>query len=562
MLYHLSYFRVCGDANLQILHNWQWLQITIFVKKISMKPIALIFALVFSASLTFAETPMSQKMVASHGLGDFKCNTVLKSQLSTAGWDYVSGLVANAVLKAWEQYPEKTDYYDAVKTFAVNCTKSDGSMIINAYGGNALGDSNIDDLAAGKIFFTLYKEETKKGNTAMANRFRSAATVIRNKLKYQHSRIAAGLPGAGGFYHKASYPSQMWLDGLYMGPAVYAQWQNSFGYENPQDNNESWSDIALQFKTIHKYTYDSVKQLNYHGWAAIPTDANAFWSNKANPYKGCSKEFWGRGMGWFFAALADVLELMPKDHADYNNLLAIYRQVAAGLKRWQDPDSGVWFQLLQYDETKRGDGKGDNANGQYYNVGTNPNYLESSCSCMFTYAFFKGVRLGYLDKATYLPVAEKAYQGLLKTFIVNNGSKIDIIQSCASAGLGPSSNLSRTGTANYYLCGSDVKITQNEGKAIGTFIMASLENELNQMSTAIEQPATSGSDKTCYFEAPSNGVYLIRYFSGCNTVAFKQAFRTGSNLICLHQPDDFNYSDNRLEVFTGNGMLVTRTRVE
>ena len=92
--------------------------------------------------------------------------------------------------------------------------------------------------------------------------------------------------------------------------------------------------------------------------------------------------------------------------------------------------------------------------------------------------------------------------------------------------------------------------------------MASLENELNQMATGIDQPATTGSDKTCYFEAPSNGVYLIRYFTGCNTVAFKQAFRTGSNLICLHQTDDFKDKDNRLEVFTGNGMLVSRTRVE
>lgn len=107
-----------------------------------------------------------------------------------------------------------------------------------------------------------------------------------------------------------------------------------------------------------------------------------------------------------------------------------------------------------------------------------------------------------------------------------------------------------------------MSITQNEGKAIGTFIIASLENELNQMATGVDQPATSGSDKTCYFEAPNAGIYLIRYFSGCNTVAFKQAFRTGSNLISLHQPDDFNYSDNRLEVFTGNGMLVKRTRVE
>lgn len=85
--------------------------------------------------------------------------------------------------------------------------------------------------------------------------------------------------------------------------------------------------------------------------------------------------------------------------------------------------------------------------------------------------------MGLLDKATYLPTAEKAYQGLLKTFIRENEGRTDIIQTCASAGLGPAKNLSRTGTINYYLCGKDVGITQNEGKAIGTFILASVEYE-------------------------------------------------------------------------------------
>lgn len=125
----------------------------------------------------------------------------------------------------------------------------------------------------------------------------------------------------------------------------------------------------------------------------------------------------------------------------------------------------------------RGDGKGDIVNGKTYNAGTAPNYPEASCSSIFTYAFLKGMRLGLLDKSTYKSTAEKAYQGLLKTFIRQQQAGVDIIQSCASAGLGPASNPSRTGTINYYLCGPDVAIVQNEGKAIGTFILASVEWE-------------------------------------------------------------------------------------
>lgn len=419
----------------------------------------------------------SQNMVESHGLKDFYTNRELHEKLSTTGWDYVTGLIAISVLKAWEQYPDKTQYYAAVKAFADKNTNADGSMIVRSSGISALGPSNIDDLAAGRIFFTLYSEEVKKGNSKDAERYKSAATLIRNKLKYEHSRIKEGLPGTAGFYHKAVYPSQMWLDGLYMGAPVYALWQSAFGAADANENRQSWSDIANQFKILHKYTYNADKQLNYHAWSATPNDPNSFWANKTGPYLGCSKEFWGRGMGWYFAALVDVLEVMPKDHTDYATIHSICNEVAAGIKKWQDKESGVWYQLLQYDSTMRGDGMGDIVNAKTYNVCNALNYLEASCSSIFTYSFLKGIRLGLLDKSEYRSTAEEAFQGLLKTFIRQQEAGIDIIQSCASAGLGPASNPSRTGTVNYYLCGADVAVVKNEGKAIGTFILASVEYE-------------------------------------------------------------------------------------
>lgn len=421
----------------------------------------------------------SQLMIESHGLGDFYCNRKHHDSLSTVGWDYVSGLVANAVLNTWCEYPEKNIYYDAVKAFADGATTPDGSMILNKKGADALRPSNIDDLPAGNVFFTLYKEELKRGNTQEAERYKTAATVIRTRLKYNHSRIAEGMPGAGGFFHKAVYPNQMWLDGLFMGSPIYARWQHAFGSADSLDNIASWTDIAHQFKTIHHYTYNAEKQLNYHAWSATPEDGNSFWANKTEPYKGCSQEFWARGMGWYVAALVDVLELMPQDHPDFPAVHLILKQVADGLVRWQDQESGVWYQLLQYDNTKTADGIGDEIDGKTFNVGTQANYLEASASGIFTYALLKGIRLGLLAPETYMPSAEKAYNGLVKNFIrPREDGKIDIVQTCASAGLGPQKDPSRTGTANYYLAGKDVTVVENEGKAIGTFIMASLEWEL------------------------------------------------------------------------------------
>lgn len=413
----------------------------------------------------------SQKMVESRALKTFLSNKK-EQQLSTAHWDYVPGLVAFSVLKAWEEYPDKTEYYNTVKQYADFCLQGNDTVKV--------GESNVDDLAAGKIFFTLYREEMKKGNTADAERYKKCATYLRNKLKYKHSRIDASKPGAGGFFHKAQYPNQMWLDGLYMGAALYAEWQKSFGDED-ENNMASWADISSQFKIIHKYTYDTDKKLNYHAWSADPADPNSFWAKKDEPYKGCSPEFWGRGMGWYFAALVDVIEIMPQNHPDYQALKDIVNQVAEGLSGYQDKVSGCWYQLLQYDNSVVADNKGDTINGEVYNKCDKANYLEASASSMFTYAYYKGMRLGILDKAKFESVANRAYEGLIKTFIKEgaNGS-ISIVQSCASAGLGPAKDMSRTGTINYYLCGKDVTVTQDEGKAIGPFIMASLEYEFTQ----------------------------------------------------------------------------------
>jgi len=415
------------------------------------------------------EIPLSQKMVESKALKTFLSNK-REQQLETARWDYVPGLVAYSVLKAWQQYPEHTTYYDTVKRYADHCLQGEDTVHV--------GESNVDDIAAGKIFFALYREEIRRGNSADAERYKKCATFLRNKLKYGHSRIDSSKPGAGGFFHKAQYPNQMWLDGLYMGAAFYAEWQSTFGEEaGAEDNIDSWSDIALQFKIIHKHTYDKSKRLNYHAWSADPDDSNSFWAKKEAPYLGCSPEFWGRGMGWYFAALVDVLEIMPKEHADYKELVQIVNQVAEGLAMYQDEKTGCWFQLLQWDDSVKADNNGDLIDGKIYNQCDKTNYPESSASSMFTYAYLKGMRIGLLDKYLYKSIAEKAYHGLLNTFIQEDEKGISIIQSCASAGLGPAKDPSRTGTINYYLCGKDVTVTQNEGKAIGPFIMASLEYE-------------------------------------------------------------------------------------
>ena len=97
--------------------------------------------------------PYSQQMVESHGLIDFYCNRNHHDSLCTTGWDYVSGLVANAVLKTWAYYPEKTEYYNAVKAFADFSTNEDGSDIMNSKGTTALAISTTFLRATSSLCF-------------------------------------------------------------------------------------------------------------------------------------------------------------------------------------------------------------------------------------------------------------------------------------------------------------------------------------------------------------------------------------------------------------------------
>lgn len=410
----------------------------------------------------FRADSLYSKWIIDSRMGDFRNKTVTSSFLTATtqrnvAWDYVPGLVAKAILKAWEQYkhePWSQGYFVGIQDYADNVRMH-------------LGESNIDDLNAAKIFFELYRGALGKGQTAKAQSYKDSVTKCRNLLKYNHTRIKAPLPGAGGFWHKLQYVNQMWLDGLYMGPAMYAEWQASFGLElGEADNRASWDDIVMQFDTIFKYTWNPHKKLNYHAWSAEPLNtASRFW---ADPVTGLSQEFWGRGVGWFFAALVDVLEFIPTNHPGRARLAHYTNLVADGLKHRQDKATGCWYQLLQYDHTLKG------TTCDVYN------YIESSATAMFTYAYFKGVRLGVLDKAIYLPVALKGYKGFIEHFVVEEGNgKIKLIQSCESAGL---SN-KRKGDANYYLCGYDVPIhNDTEGKVLGPFIMASLEFEKTRMA--------------------------------------------------------------------------------
>jgi unsaturated rhamnogalacturonyl hydrolase len=335
-------------------------------------------------------------------------------------WNYTQGLIAHAMMQVWA-VSDDISFYNYAKLYADKMIGSSGEIE-----GYKADDYNIDCVNSGKFLFGLY-EKTKD------EKYRKAIVLMRDQLKTQPRT------SEGGFWHKKRYPNQMWLDGLYMGAPFYAQYAMVF--QEPA----LFDDVVRQFVLVHKRTYHPQTGLNYHGWDESKQQK---W---ADPETGCSPNFWGRAEGWYAMALVDVLEFIPKNHAGRAKVIEILNQVTAGIKKYQDPETGLWYQVLD-----QGNREG--------------NYLEATASSMFTYALLKAVRKGYISN-DYQAVAIKAYSGILKNLIKNNSDgTISLTKCCSVAGLG--GNPYRDGSYEYYI---KEPVRDNDPKGVGPFIMASLE---------------------------------------------------------------------------------------
>ncbi len=371
-------------------------------------------------------------------------STMARYPILAEEWNYQWGLVLKGVEHVWRATGDEK-YFAYIQTNIDRFVQPDGTIR-----GYRVDEYNVDRLNTGKVLFALY-------TVTRDPRYRVALDLLRSQLD-THPRTKSG-----GFWHKKIYPYQMWLDGIYMADAFYAQYTSVIG--NPQAAKHStlpqnpiagaqpsrfmdpWDDIAHQVILIEQHTRDPITGLLYHAWDESKQQR---W---ANPMTGCSPHFWGRAMGWYGMAIVDILDFFPYDHPQRSVLIAILNRMCEALARVQDPRTGVWWQVLDQG-------------------GRPGNYLESSASCMFVYTMVKGTRQRYLS-VTYLDVAQRAYQGILKEFVrVDETGQVHLTNTCQSAGLG--GNPYRDGSFEYYI--SEPRVTDNH-HGVGAFILASVEME-------------------------------------------------------------------------------------
>jgi rhamnogalacturonyl hydrolase YesR len=280
-------------------------------------------------------------------------------------------------------------------------------------------DFNIDNILAGRSLFHLAEI------TGDARYMKAAATQA-GQLE-RHPRIATG-----NYWHKRTYPDQVWLDGLYMG----LPFQIEYGQKTTRP--ELVDDAVAQFLSALELT--AFDRLFAHGYDHARRQP---W---ADPETGRSPAVWARAVGWLAMALVDAFEL-TRDRRLVTPTAALLRDIAA-----EQRSNGLWPQVLDAPDLAG-------------------NYEESSASAMFAYALLVAARLDLGDHAN---AGRRAYAALVRDRLTpGDDGHVHFTTICHVAGLGSyDGGPYRSGTREYYL---QEKIVSDDAKGVGPFMMATAE---------------------------------------------------------------------------------------
>ena len=183
-----------------------------------------------------------------------------------------------------------------------------------------------------------------------------------------------------------------WCDALFMGPPAWARM-----YQATYD--KKYLDyLDHQWWITSGYLYDTQDHLYYR-------DASFITKHESNG----KKVYWSRGEGWVVGGLARVLQYMPADWPTREKYLTQFKEMCAAIAALQQPD-GLWTAGM-----------------------LDPDYYaqpENSGSSFFCYAMAWGINEGILDRATYEPVVEKAWAGLVGH--IHQDGRLDCIQQTGS----------------------------------------------------------------------------------------------------------------------------------
>ena len=213
-----------------------------------------------------------------------------------------------------------------------------------------------------------------------------------------------------------------WADGLYMVMPVMTKMYNITGN-------------SLYLEKLHEYLAyaDSIM---YDEEAGLYYRDGKYVYPKHKTMNG-KKDFWARGDGWVLAGLAKVLKELPQSDPYRQEYIDRFCTLSKSVAACQQPE-GYWTRSMLDSEHAPGP--------------------ETSGTAFFTYGLLWGMNNGFLDKATYQPIVERAWKYLTEVALQPDG-KVGYVQPIGEKAI-PGQVVDANSTSNF---------------GVGAFLLAACE---------------------------------------------------------------------------------------
>lgn len=234
----------------------------------------------------------------------------------------------------------------------------------------------------------------------------------------------------GVFWHgKSDRPNQLWADGTFMSLSFLTRYGAVF------DDATVWPIAATQLVNTRRHLHNPATGLLWHAW---DESGEAPWADHPSQ---TNEIHWGRAMGWFALASVMTLEALPEADPGRAPVEAGLKDLLTGLAKYQDAATGRWYQVVDQPTDAR-------------------NWLETSCSCMFSYASWWAYKHRVVDES-FAVVAKKGLAGVLQKVKKDAGNRTTIETTCT--GTSASDDL----VGNYF----NHARADNEPHGVGIFLL-------------------------------------------------------------------------------------------
>jgi len=359
------------------------------------KPLFLLFALILSSPSLFAQSmqPKAVKEVMKK-VADWQIahiNDTYSKDKPHHPLDWTNGALYVGMTK-WAEMAGSEKYYEWLKEIG---EENDWKLHRRKY--------HADDHTVGRMYCDLYRKYNDKEMIA--------PTIEQFDFILYHpsrSKLNWRTP-----YHQDRWN---WCDALFMSPPVWAKLYKITGEQKYLDF------MVEEYKATTDFLFDKKEHLYYRDERYKTELDNG------------TKVFWGRGNGWVFSGLAEIMSELDPNTKEYKYFLKIYKKMAKKLLELQTPQ-GHWAMSLLGQE--------------FYPT------PETSGSSFFIYGLTWGINNGILKDPEYKTAVLKGWNAMVN--YVNEDGMLGYVQPIGAAPGNASPDKTEVyGTGAFLSAGSEI----------------------------------------------------------------------------------------------------------